>query len=60
MTGAMNKPNYQAIDHVTWVTMTKNGPKIANLLLNGIIDKHGPQKGGPTESFGMYEPRSAR
>lgn len=26
-------------DHVTWVTMTKDGPKLANLELSGIDDK---------------------
>ena len=24
-------------DHVTWVTMTKDGPRVANLLLDGIL-----------------------
>lgn len=46
----------EAIDHVVWVTMTKNGPKIANLLLNGIIDQHGPVAGDLTVEHGMYEP----
>ena len=27
------------------VTMTSDGPKIANLMLNGILDKHGPVEG---------------
>jgi len=56
MTGALNVPRLGAIDHVVWVTMTKNGPKIANLLLNGIIDKHGPVAGDLTVEHGMYEP----
>jgi len=30
------------MDHVTWVTMTDKGPVIANLVLNGMIDKNGP------------------
>jgi len=29
------------IDHVTWVTMTDDGPIFSNLLLSGILDKHG-------------------
>ena len=56
MTGAMNVPRPGAIDHIIWVTMTHDGPKIANLLLNGIIDKHGPVEGDPTAEFGMYRP----
>ena len=28
-----------SFDHVTWVTMTKEGPSIANLRLDGILDK---------------------
>ena len=56
MTGALNVPRLGAIDHVVWVTMTKDGPKIANLLLNGILDKHGPVEGDHTVEFGMYHP----
>ncbi|MBX7258429.1 MAG: metallophosphoesterase [Candidatus Hydrogenedentes bacterium] len=26
-------------DHIVWVTMTKKGPRIANLLLEGILDE---------------------
>ncbi|MGI9642066.1 MAG: metallophosphoesterase family protein, partial [Acidimicrobiia bacterium] len=32
MTGALQVPQLGAIDHVIWITMTKTGPKIANLL----------------------------
>lgn len=28
-----------SFDHVTWVTMTREGPSIANLRLDGILDK---------------------
>ena len=56
MTGALNVPRLGAIDHVVWVTMTKDGPKIANLLLNGILDQHGPVEGDHTVEFGMYHP----
>jgi hypothetical protein len=44
MTGAMNLPRPGAMDHFVWVTMTDQGPKIANLLLNGVIDKKGPPR----------------
>jgi len=27
-------------DHVVWVTMTQDGPRIANLLLDGILDEN--------------------
>ena len=58
MTGAMNVPRPGAIDHVVWVTMTKEGPKIANLLLNGIIDKKGPPEDDALEHIGMYRPKA--
>jgi protein-tyrosine phosphatase len=29
------------MDHVTWVTMSPDGPIVSNLLLNGILDKRG-------------------
>ena len=56
MTGAMNVPRLGAIDHIMLVTMTESGPKIANLLLNGIVDKYGPVEGDPTVDFGMHHP----
>jgi 3',5'-cyclic AMP phosphodiesterase CpdA len=56
MTGAMNIPRLGAIDHLVWITMTRQGPKIANLMLNGILDKHGPVAGDGTETTGMYRP----
>ncbi len=56
MTGAMNVPRLGAIDHFVWVTMTKDGPKIANILLNGVLDKNGPVDGDLTVEHGMYEP----
>ena len=58
MTGAMNLPRPGAIDHVVWVTMTDEGPKIANLLLNGILDKKGPPKDDALEAIGMYRPKT--
>ena len=30
---------YGEFDHIVWVTMTEDGPRIANLLLDGIYDK---------------------
>jgi hypothetical protein len=33
-------PNLGEFDHVVWVTMTQNGPVIANLLLEGIWDEN--------------------
>jgi len=57
MTGAMNLPRPGAMDHFIWVTMTDKGPKIANLLLNGILDKKGPPKDDALEVIGMYRPK---
>jgi hypothetical protein len=37
--------------------MTDKGPKIANLLLNGILDKKGPPKDDALEVIGMYRPK---
>jgi len=30
------------MDHITWTTLTNDGPIIANILLTGILDKNGP------------------
>ena len=35
-TGAMNFPRLGAIDHIVWVTMTEQNPKIVNLLINAL------------------------
>lgn len=56
-TGGMNLPRPGAMDHVVWVTMTKAGPKIVNLLMNGIMDKMGPPEDDDLEEIGLYEPR---
>ncbi len=58
MTGAMNLPRPGAMDHFVWVTMTDQGPKVANLLLNGIVDKKGPPKDDALEAIGMYRPKA--
>ena len=42
-TGGGNRlrgPNFGEFDHVVWVTMTEEGPIIANLLLEGIWDEN--------------------
>ena len=56
-TGALNVPRPGAIDHVVWVTVTDQDPKIVNLLLNGILDKKGPVDGDVMEEIGLYRPR---
>ncbi|HOE63306.1 MAG TPA: sugar-binding protein [Candidatus Sumerlaeota bacterium] len=35
---SMRGPLYGEFDHVVWVTMTEEKPRIANLMLNGIAD----------------------
>jgi len=39
------------VDHITWVTMTKSGPQIANIALKGLFDRRGLNP----ETFGAYE-----
>ena len=39
------------VDHVTWVTMTEDGPEIGNIALKGIFDR----KGLDTAMFGAYD-----
>ena len=56
--GAMNIVRPGAMDHVVWVTITKDGPKIANLLMNGIMDKKGPPKDDALEAIGLYRPKA--
>ncbi|NJO01195.1 MAG: hypothetical protein HC880_05370 [Bacteroidia bacterium] len=36
----LRNPTLGEFDHVVWVTMTDNGPILANLLLNGIWDEN--------------------
>lgn len=36
----MNGPEVGEFDHITWVTMKKDGPKVAHLDLTGIYDKN--------------------
>ena len=56
--GGINFPRPGAIDHVIWVTMSYEGPKIANLLLSGIMDKQGPPKDDALEGIGLYKPKA--
>lgn len=39
------------VDHVTWVTMTDDGPQIGNIALKGVFDR----KGLDPELFGAYD-----
>jgi hypothetical protein len=39
------------VDHIMWVTMTENGPEIANIALKGIFDR----KGLDPSLFGAYD-----
>jgi protein-tyrosine phosphatase len=39
------------VDHLTWVTMTADGPEIAGIALKGIFDR----KGLDPEMFGAYD-----
>jgi len=39
--GSQNDKSDMAFDHFTMVTMTKEGPSIANLRLGGVLDKSG-------------------
>lgn len=36
---SLRGPRFGEFDHVVWVTMTEEGPRIANLLLEGIWDE---------------------
>ena len=36
----LQKPELGSFDHITWVTMKKDGPRIANLVLGGILDEN--------------------
>lgn len=56
--GAINIVRPGAMDHVVWVTMTRDGPKIVNLLMNGIMDKKGPPEDDDLETIGLYRPKA--
>ena len=40
------------VDHLSWVPMTADGPKIANIALKGIFDR----KGLDPKMLGAYDP----
>jgi len=39
------------VDHIAWVTMTRDGPQIGNIALKGLFDR----KGLDPEMFGAYD-----
>jgi len=43
------------VDHVMWVTMTEDGPEIANIALKGVFDR----KGLDPTLFGAYDRKGA-
>jgi len=43
------------VDHVMWVTMTDDGPQIANIALKGLFDR----KGLDPSMFGAYDRKGA-
>jgi len=43
------------VDHVAWVTMTDEGPQIANIALKGLFDRRGLDP----EMFGAYDRKGA-
>jgi hypothetical protein len=43
------------VDHIMWVTMTENGPKMANIALKGLFDRRGVDP----EMFGAYDRKGA-
>lgn len=50
--GSQSATDSMAFDHVTWVTMTSDGPVISSLRLDGILDKTGHvPAGGDTLCF---------
>ncbi len=56
--GAINVVRPGAMDHIVWGTVTYEGPKIANLLMNGIMDKKGPAKDDDMAGIGLYRPKA--
>jgi hypothetical protein len=45
--GLFNGEHGAAMDHVMWVTMTDKGPELANIRLDGVLDRRGPQAALP-------------
>jgi len=44
------------VDHIMWVTMTDNGPRMGNIALKGLFDR----KGLDPELFGAYDRKGAK
>ncbi|MEL7530075.1 MAG: sugar-binding protein [Bacteroidota bacterium] len=42
---SLRGPNFGEFDHVVWITMTDDGPILANLMLDGIWDENVNTKG---------------
>lgn len=47
--GSQNESNVRSFDHITLVTVTDQGPSIANLKLDGILNKSGEIPAGGEE-----------
>jgi Calcineurin-like phosphoesterase len=43
------------VDHIMWVTMTENGPQMANIALKGLFDRRGLDP----DMFGAYDRKGA-
>lgn len=50
-------PEYGEIDHISWVTMKKDGPVIANVVLNGIVPMDLSVIGSEEEGVNEYHRR---
>jgi predicted phosphodiesterase len=48
---SLGGPASGQFDHITWVTMTDHGPRIAVLPLDGIYDKRGKPEEPPAEAL---------
>lgn len=50
-----------AFDHIMWVSMTKDGPAIANLRLDGVLDKTGKvPAGGEALCLSLHGPNCGK
>ena len=54
----MNVVRPGAMDHVVWITMTKEGPKIINLLMNGMMDKQVRPKDDDLAAYRPVRPKA--
>ena len=48
---------YQIFDMIM-LLLIGMGPKIANLLMNGNMDKHGPPEDDAMEHIGLYQSKA--